>query len=283
MPIQTTKRSNVNFADGCIVELKASGDADFFDLGAIQGDSTGTVQWDEEKIEFGNAKPFISRKNIRIEGGFTLANLNFDGLNKLSNGMITRVATPGTQVLSAAFDTQVIDGFTANVPVELSAVVTATGLPIKFSAAPVITSIVDDETAPNTLIANDDYFVIPDANAASGYSIMFSDVGTGTISPTAELTITFGNNTPIASETLYAGTSSMTATPYAMRIRHVNSAGATDYLLDLYTAYTSPGSYNFGLKGTDTGGVDTMDISFSVELDDTKTDGRQLFAVTRNV
>ena len=46
---------------------------------------------------------------------------------------------------------------------------------------------------------------------------------------------------------------------------------------------TSPGSYNFGLKGADTGGYDTMEISFSVELDETKTDGSQLFSVTKNV
>jgi len=282
MPVQTTKK-NVRIADGCRISVKKTADADFLDLGVTQGDYVATLQYDSEPIEFANAESIESKRNFRIEGSITIGNLEGEELEKISNGVITRVATPGTQVLSAAFDTQVIDGFTANVPVELLAVVTATGNAIKFSAAPVITSIVDDETAPNTLIANDDYFVIPDGNSASGYSIMFSDAGTGSIALTAKLTITFGNNTPIASETLYAGTTSFTALPYAMRAQHFTSSGAVDYQLDLYNVYTEPGSYNFGLKGADTGGIDTMDITFSAKLDETKTDGRQLFAITRTV
>lgn len=282
MPVQTTKK-NVRIADGCRISVKKTADADFLDLGVTQGDYTALLQYDSESIEFANAESIESKRNFRIEGSITIGNLEGEELEKISNGVITRVATPGTQVLSAAFDTQVVDGFTANVPVELLAVVTATGTAIKFSAAPVITSIVDDETVPNTLIANDDYFVIPDGNSASGYSIMFTDEGTGSIALTAELTITFGNNTPIASETLYAGTTSFTALPYAMRAQHFTSSGAVDYQLDLYNVYTEPGSYNFGLKGADTGGIDTMEITFNAKLDETKTDGRQLFAITRTV
>lgn len=282
MPVQTTKK-NVRIADGCRISVKKTADADFLDLGVTQGDYTALLQYDSESIEFANAESIESKRNFRIEGSITIGNLEGEELEKISNGVITRVATPGTQVLSAAFDTQVVDGFTANVPVELLAVVTATGTAIKFSAAPVITSIIDDENVPNTLIANDDYFVIPDGNSASGYSIMFSDAGTGSIALTAELTITFGNNTPIASETLYAGTTSFTALPYAMRAQHFTSSGAVDYQLDLYNVYTEPGSYNFGLKGADTGGIDTMEITFNAKLDETKTDGRQLFAITRTV
>lgn len=281
MPKQTNKK-NVNLADGCRVSVKASESAEFLDLGVMEGDYVATLQYDEERKEWANAAPDITRSNFRMEGSFTLANLEFTGLEEISNGMITRTATTGTQVTT--FDDQVIDGFTPNVPVELVATVTATGKPIKFSAAPTIASIVDDvDPSPNTLLPNDDYYIVPDVNAASGYSIMFTDEGTGTISTTAELTIEFGTNTPIASETLNCGTSSFEAKPYAMRIQHFNSAGAADYSLDLYNVYTSPGSYNFGLKGADTGGYDTMEISFSVELDETKTDGAQLFSVTKNV
>lgn len=279
MPVQTNKK-NVNLADGCRVSVKASESADFLDLGVMEGDCVASLQYDEERKEWANAAPDVTRSNFRMEGSFTLANLDFNGLAEISNDMIERVVTAATPVTT--FDDQVIAGFTANVKQELVAVVTATGEPIRFSAAPVITSIVDDETVPNTLIANDDYFVVADSNAASGYSIMFSDVGTGTIDPTANLTITFGTNAPIASETLYCGTSTFEAQPYAMRIQHFNTAGAVDYQLDLYNVYTSPGSYNFGLKGADTGGYDTMEISFSVELDESKTDGRQLFAVTKS-
>lgn len=280
MPVQTNKK-NVNLADGCRVSVKASESAQFLDLGVMEGDYVATLQYDEERKEWANAAPDITRSNFRMEGSFTLANLEFTGLEEISNGMITRTATPGTPVTT--FDDQVIDGFTPNVPVELVATVPATGKPIKFSAAPVITSIVDNETAQNTLVENDDYFVIADTNAASGYSIMFTNDGTNEIETTAELTIEFGTNTPIASETLTCGTSSFEAKPYAMRIQHFNSADVADYTLDLYNVYTSPGSYNFGLKGADTGGYDTMEISFSVELDETKTDGAQLFSVTKNV
>lgn len=282
MPIQTTKK-NVRFADGCRISVKKSSDADFLDLGVIQGDYVGTLQFDEEDVEYGNARPDKRYSNMRLEGSFTLANLEGECLEKFSNGLVTRVVTPGTQVLSAAFDTQVINGFSLNTLYELSPVVTATGTVIKFSAAPVITSIVTDDTVPETLVADDDYFIVPNGNSASGYSIMFNGDGSAGLAGTEELTITYGNNTPIASETLYAGTSSFSAQPFAMRVQHFNSAGAADYSLDLYNVYTSPGSYNFGLKGVDTGGIDTMEVSFGAWLDETKTDGRQLLAVTRNL
>lgn len=283
MPVQTTKK-NVRIADGCRISVKKTADADFLDLGVTQGDYTALLQYDSESIEFANAESIESKRNFRIEGSITIGNLEGEELEKISNGVITRVATPGTQVISSAdFDTQVVDGFTANVPVELLAVVTATGVPIKFSAAPDIASIFDDDTPPNELVANDDYFVIPDGNSASGYSIMFTDEGTKSIALTAKLTITFDDNTPIATETLYAGTTSFTALPYAMRAQHFTSSGAVDYQLDLYNVYTEPGSYNFGLKGADTGGIDTMEITFNAKLDETKTDGRQLFAITRTV
>ena len=280
MPVQTN-RKNVNLADGCRVSVKASESSQFLDLGVMEGDYVATLQYDEERKEWANASPDVTRSNFRMEGSFTLANLEFAGLKEISNGMITLTETPGTPV--TVFDNQVVYGFTPNVPVELVATVAETGKPIKFSAAPVITSIVDDDTEQNTLVENDDYFVIADANSASGYSIMFTDEGTLTISAAAKLTIVFGANTPIESETLTCGTSSFEAKPYAMLIQHFNSADVADYTLELYNVYTSPGSYNFGLKGADTGGYDTMEISFSVELDETKTDGAQLFSVTKNV
>ena len=280
MPVQTTKK-NVNLADGCRVSVKASESAQFLDLGVMEGDYVATLQYDEERKEWANAAPDITRSNFRMEGSFTLANLEFAGLKEISNGMITLTETPGTSV--TAFDDQVIKGFTPNVPVELVATDPATGLPIKFSATPVITSIFDNSVTPVELVAGDDYFVIANQNEKSGYSIMFTNTGSNTISLTAELTITFGTNIPVASETLTCGTSSFEAKPYAMKIQHFNSADVADYALDLYNVYTSPGSYNFGLKGADTGGYDTMEISFSVELDETKTDGAQLFSVTKNV
>ena len=282
MPIQTTKK-NVRIADGCRISVKKSADADFLDLGVVQGDYVATLQYDEENIEFANATPLKRKSNMRIEGSFTMGNLEGECLEKISNGIVTRVATPGSQVLSAEFDEQVIDGFALNTPIELSPVVTATGVAIKFSEAPVIASIVTDDAPPEPLVANDDYFIIANANSHSGYSVMFNGSGSAGLDGTEELTITYGDNTPVASETLYAGTSSFTAQPFAMRVQHLNSAGAVDYSLDLYNVYTSPGSYNFGLNGADTGGIDTMDITFAAELDETKTDGRQLLAVTRNL
>lgn len=282
MPIQTTKK-NVRFADGCKISVKKSADTNFLDIGVIQGDYIGTLQYDEEEVEYGNARPDKRYSNMRIEGGFTLGNLEGDCIEKMSNGIVTRVATLGNQVLSADFDTQVIDGFALNTPIALAPVVTATDVAIKFSAAPDITSIVTDDTPPESLVPDDDYFVIANSNAHSGYSIMFNGSGSAGLAGTEKLTITYDDNTPVASETLYAGTSSFAAQPFAMRVEHINNAGDVDYSLDLYNVYTSPGSYNFGLKGADTGGIDTMEITFNAHLDETKTDGQQLLAVTRNL
>ena len=71
MPIQTTKK-NVRIADGCRISVKKSADADFLDLGVVQGDYIATLQYDEENIEFANATPLKRKSNIRIEGSCTL-------------------------------------------------------------------------------------------------------------------------------------------------------------------------------------------------------------------
>ena len=280
MPRQTEKR-NIFFGDGCQVSVKASGSDGYLDVGLIDGDYTGIFQFDSNTKEWGNGEPTETFTNMRIEGAFVLANIQHEVIDELSNGVFERVVTAGTPVLSEDFDEQVVNGFTPNVPIELSAVVTATGEAIKFSAAPVITTIVDDTMpTPVELVAGDDYFVIANQNATSRYSIMFTNTGTNTISQTAELTITFGNNTPIASETIYGGTTSFTSKPYAMRIQHFNSSGVADRSLDLYNSRTSPGSFNFGFRGANSNEYDTMEISFVADLDESLTDGRQLFAHT---
>lgn len=103
MPVQTTAKSYVYFPDGCVVSIKASGDNDYTDVGAINSSVTATLEWDESSIETANAGTLARRiRNMRLTGGFTLINLNPAMLQKMSNGVLhTGSGATGQTVLTA--------------------------------------------------------------------------------------------------------------------------------------------------------------------------------------
>ena len=96
------------------------------------------IQYDDEAIEFGNGSTIKSKRNFRVEEVSLLQALKPRGLKKSPMALLPALPTPGTQVtFRPDFDTQVVDGFTANVPVELTPTVTSNLLErSKFSAAP---------------------------------------------------------------------------------------------------------------------------------------------------
>ena len=279
MPVQTTETSYVYFPDGCKVSLKASGEASYTDIGAINSAVSCTLQYDKNQVETANAGKLAARiKNMRIEGSFTLINLNPANVVRASGGLFTSVPTAASanssipdQVIAASWEDGVV--------YELNLLTSSSdSTKLKLSSAPTITSVTLNATAPETLTAGSDYVIVEKPESVSGYGIVFISGGMSTGTPTANtITIDYGINTPVARTTLYAGSSTASLTAYAMLITHTDSAGLKREL-ELYSVDTNAGGFVFSWKGANEEGVEEMPLSFTANLDTSLTDGRQLMA-----
>jgi len=283
MPIQTTIKGYVKYKDGAKVEILKSGGS-WTDAGAMKGGINLTIDYTEDRQASSNAGIMRTQiKDMKVNGSFNLLNLDPSILEQMGGGLFTQTNTAGSQILSADFTSQVFTGFVAGVPVNLVPLVTATGLPIRFASAPVITSVTGTGTGASGLLAvNDDYTIIVDHSSASGYSIVFNTAGSATVAITETITIVWGNNTPNARTTLTAGTSTKVITPYGLRFTHTDSAGLIRQLT-VYSVTTNTGGFNFGFGGADEEGLEEMAISFTGEIDTTLTDGAQLIAYVEDV
>lgn len=282
MPIQTTVKTNVYIPDGCKVQIKALGDVAWTDFGAVTGDCSSTWEWDENKVMSANAGVLRTvQKNHRISGSFTLQNLNPTAIQKASGNSMELVATAGApiatipnQVIAANWD----DGIKYNIVMTVSSTDSTN---VRTTASPTLTSVtLDAAGTPEALTAGNDYIVIADSNSPSGWSITFMSAGMVTVSPkTKAITIDYGSNTPIASDTLYAGSSSQSLDAYALKFEHTDD-NAKIRSLELYSVNTNSGGFQFNFKSAESDGVEEMPITFVANLDTTRTDGRQLFAWT---
>lgn len=279
MPAQTTLTNKVYFPDGAKVSVKANGEGSYTDIGAINSAISLTLNWTENQVLTANAGKLMKQiKDMIVDGSFTLIQLDADNLNRLSGNLFEKVPTPGSAVLSAAFDTQDIVDIVMGKIYDLEAVVNATGEPIKFSTAPVLASVL--EGGLNALSAGADYSVISNPSSPSGYSIIFMD--TAALDPGDDVEITYGDNTPIATTAIYCGSSTTTLDAYALRFAHTNEAGVEDRVFELYSVDPTSGGFQFGFKGANEDGVEEMPISFQGKIDTSRADGRQLFGwVTR--
>ena len=89
---------------------------------------------------------------------------------------------------------------------DLEAVVNATGEPIKFSAAPVLASVLEGGVERSFRRCR--LFGNCNPSSPSGYSIIFMD--TAALDPGDDVEITYGDNTPIATTAIYCGSSTTT-------------------------------------------------------------------------
>lgn len=281
--VQTEEKGYIKFPDGAKVEVKKAGGA-YVDIGAINSAITMTLNYTENVVESANAGTMLKQiKQMKAEGGFTLININPTNIEAMGGGLFTQTNTAGSEILAAAFTNQAFTGFVANTKIPLVAIVTATGLPIRFSAAPTITSVTGSGTgASGALAANDDYTVIVDASSASGYSIVLNTAGSATVATTETITIVWGNNTPIARTTLTAGSSTKVLTAYAIRFTHTDSA-AKIRQLEIFSVNTNSGGFQFGFKGANEDGLEEMPISFTGSIDTSLTDGAQLISYIEDV
>lgn len=283
MPVQTTLTDYVFFPDGAKVSIKESGAGSYTDLGAISTAVTATLNYDVNEFESANAGK-LDRKisNMTMAGGFTLINLNQTGIEKLGGGMFTIDNTAGSQVVDADITDQVISsGWSDNTLYDLDIIETATGNYLRMSTQPTLTSVtLDASGTPEALVEDTEYVVVQNSNSSSGWSIQFMSANMSTGSPTTlDITIDYGNNTPVASSTLKCGTSTLVLNAFAMRITHTDSNSKVRQL-DLYSVNSDSGGFQFNFKGANEDGVEEMPLTYTAVIDTSRTDGDQLFGWT---
>jgi len=282
VPVQTTVKTNIYIPDGCKAQIKATGDVGWTDFGALTGDCTMTWEWDENKVSSANAGTLRTvQKNHRVTGALTLQNLNPATIQKASGNSMELVQTAGSPIATIPNQT-IAAGWADGVKYDLVMVVSSTdSTNVRTTAAPTLTSVtLDAAGTPEVLTAGNDYLVVADSNSPSGWVMTFMSAGMTTISPTTKaITIDYGSNTPVASDTLYAGSSSQTLDAYALKFEHTDSAGKIRSM-ELYSVNTNSGGFQFNFKSAEADGVEEMPLTFTANLDTTKANNRQLFAWT---
>jgi hypothetical protein len=277
MPNQTTKTENVFFPDGCEVAVKAQGDPSFFDVGAINSAVTATLEYEENQVTTANAGDLDKQiSNMTMTGGFTLINLDFEGIEKMGGGLFERTTTTDTPVSSNLTD-QVVSGTWVNTQVYDLEIINSSTNDNYIASALTLTSVT--ASIAGVLAANDDYTLHVHKDARSGFGISFNTAGSAGVTATEDITIVFASVTPIVSTVTYMGASTLILETFEMRLRHTDDNGKVRQL-DLYAVDSTSGGFQFNFKGANEDGVEEMPVSFVAKLDTSKTSGRQLAAFT---
>ena len=206
--------------------------------------------------------------------GGTLINLNPSGVSKFSGGLLTTESTAGSAITTAV-DQTIAANWTAMASIPIVAYDPATGVQLRFTAAPTLTSVDGDSTS--ALVADDDYFIQADANSYSGYSILLNPAGTKSVATTEVITIDFASITPVEKVTLYGGATSFEFDTYEMRMTHTDDNGKVRRL-NLPRVTPDSGGFQFNFKSSQSDGTEEMPITCTADLDTSLTNGRQLFS-----
>ncbi len=274
MPIQTEKKAYYDFPDGGKVSIDDG--TGYEDIGGINSAVTFSLTYSENQVDTANAgKTDLQIRDMAIEGGLTLINLEPAIISKFGGGALELVTTTGSTVVDADITDQAIVTFIAGTVVELRPIVTATGDVLVFSAAPVLTSVTGSTSS--TLAVNNDYTIIAASQFESGYGIVFNTAGTATISEAETVTVDFGDNDPVASYSVYGGASTQVLTAFALKIEHTNSDSVIDRSFEIYSANSTSGGLQFNFKGANEDGLNESPLTFKGDLDTTLATGRQLF------
>jgi len=272
MPAQTTLTGNIYFPDGAQVLFTPSGGSPL-DLGAVNSAITATLNYTENQVETANAGKLDKQvRDMTLDAGFTLINLDPSSISALGGGIFETVETAGTSVTS--IDNQVIaSGAAVNKKAYPLSIVETDGDALKVSSALVIASVTG--ATDGLLAEDDDYKIIVDPNSFSGYSILFDTAGTTLTTLAQEITVVYTSVTPVARTAVYAGTSTQVLTPGTMSFVHTDASGL-ERRLDLYSVDPNSGGFQFNFKGANEDGVEEMPLTFTAKLDTSRTDGRQL-------
>jgi len=279
MPNQTTLTDYIYFPDGAQVSIDTAGLGSFTDLGAISSATTAALNYDVNQFETANAGKLERQiRNMTIAGGFTLINLNIANIVSMGGGLFTSAATAGSE-LSAIPDQTIAAAWTDNKLYPLDMETTSTDdTKLKMATQPVLTSVTLNHGTPEVLVEDTDYVVVADSNSYSGWSFQFISGNMDSAAPTTySITVVYGANTPVASTTLYCGSSTATLTAYAMKIKHTDSNSKVREL-NLFAVDMDSGAFAFNFKGANEDGVQEMPLVFTAKINSDLTDGRQLMS-----
>lgn len=281
MPTQTSLTDHVYFPDGAQVSIDTAGLGSYTDLGAISSAVTATLNYDVNLFETANAGKLDRQiRNMTMAGGFTLINLNIANISSLGSGMFSTVTTAASPVTTIPNQDIAAGWVDENKYPLIMYTSSSDSTELKMSTQPVLTSVTADPAGtPEVLAEGTDYVICKDSDSISGWSIQFISGNFGTASEGDLVTIVYDTNTPVASTTLYCGSSTQILTAYAMRIKHTDSNSKVRQL-DLYSVDMDSGGFQFNYKGANEDGVEEMPLAFTAKIDNTRTDGRQLFAWT---
>lgn len=275
MPVQTTETAYIQFPDGCKVMVKTTGD--YVDLGAIKGTAKAALQWKENQVQTANAgKTALQIKDMVIEGGFTLINLNPVGVSMMSGGIFTSSPTAGDPVATIP-NQDIPAAWDDHQKYELIMYTDDDDdTKLKMSTQPVLVSVTLNAGAPEVLVEDTAYIIVEDPESSSGWSIVFLSANMVTETPkTYSITIVYDTNTPVARTNLYAGTSTLVLTAYSIKFEHTDAADKVRGL-EIFSANPKSGGFNFDFKGADEDGVEEMPLTFTGVVDVDLTDGQQL-------
>lgn len=278
MPKQTTKTVNITFPDGAKMQVQTPSDPSYFDVGALSGSITMTLNYDVNRFLTANAGPTPTQiKNMTVAGSATLINIDPEAVEKMGGGMFERVTTAGTSV--TGIDNQVIAANAASdlTPYEIKLVETATGQQLRVDSALVITSVTG--ATDGLLVEGDDYYIINDSSSYSGKAIVFDLSGAALTTLDQAITIVYASVTPVASTTTYAGNTTEILEAYALKFTHTDDNGKIRQV-ELFAVNPDSGGFQFNFKGAEEDGVEEMPLTFTGEIDTARTNGRQLMAWT---
>jgi len=279
MPVQSNKK-NVRFPDGCEVAVSTDNGSTYFDVGAILGSVEAVLNYDENLVNTANAGTLLKQiKNMTMTGSMTIINQDPEVFENLGAGIISKTEIAGTPVASP--DNQVIASGSATDVTPYALVLADAGTVFTPSSAPSITSVTG--ATDGLLVANDDYTIIVDQNASSGYSIVLNTAGATLTTMAQVLTIVYGSSTPIAETQLDWGTSTLELNTYILRFTHYTDDAKSnfDYRLFTYAADVDSGGLAFSFKGAEEDGVDEIPFSFTGRLDTGRADGKQLATLVK--
>jgi hypothetical protein len=254
MPTQTNLKDYIFFPDGCKVEVKESGAGAYTDIGALGSDVKASLTWDENVYESANAGKLDKQiKNMQIEGEMTLINLNPDNLVRMAGGAFTKTTTAGSAVTTVPVQT-IAAGWEGNTRINLVLLTSSTdSTPLRMATKPVISGVsLDPDGTPEALTeitaSAGDYMIVEDSGSLSGWSIIINTLGISKGSPTTfPIAVTYGTNTPVAYTTLKCGASTVTLTPFAIKLTHTDDNGLKRYM-ELFSVDTSSGGFQFNYK-----------------------------------
>lgn len=280
---QTNLTNHMQVADGTKLMIKLAADADYTDIGVVDGDTQVALEWDDFQEESANAGTLAKYiKNPKANGSFTLRELNYDNIQKMSSGLMEKVATAGSPTSDIPNQT-IASGWTDNTQYELIAYTSSSdNTKLKLSAAPVLTTVTaDPDGTPEVLAENTDYVIVENSEAISGYSIQFISANFDTASEGDEIEIVWGTNTPIERDTYHIGTITQELSSFEMKLEHTDTAGLV-YGVNVYECYSNSGSLVFMFKSAAESGYNDMPFSFTGVCDISRANGRQLMSVYKD-